>query len=234
MSMILPLLLAAHAAAAPLTLRAGPQRARLVELYSSEGCSSCPPADAWVSGLRRHPRLWKDFVPVVFHVAYWDHLGWKDPLADPAHEKRQRAYAAAWGAESVYTPGFALDGREWRDWREGPPPALEGGGMLTVRAEDGAAHVRYGSEGEGPYVLYVARLGMGLETKVARGENRGSTLRHDFVVRGLSVTPLRKKGAVWTARAPLPAAAEPAGGPALAFWVVGPDGRPVQAVGAAD
>src|SRR5256886_7314986 len=87
-----------------------------VELFTSEGCSSCPPADAWISQLKESPDLWKKIVPVVFHVDYWDNLGWRDRFAKPEFTERQRRYVAACRGDSVYTPGFVVNGREWRDW----------------------------------------------------------------------------------------------------------------------
>ena len=88
----------------------------LVELFTSEGCSSCPPADAWISQLKESPDLWKKIVPVAFHVDYWNNLGWRDRFAKPEFTARQRRYVAAWGGDSVYTPGFVVNGKEWRDW----------------------------------------------------------------------------------------------------------------------
>jgi hypothetical protein len=82
-------------------IRSGPERVSLLELYSSEGCSSCPPAEQWLGELRKDPRLWRSIVPVAFHVDYWDGLGWKDRFAQPQWTARQRAYAAAWGGGSV-------------------------------------------------------------------------------------------------------------------------------------
>ncbi len=70
----------------------GPAQTALVELYTSEGCSSCPPADHYLSGLARDPGLWKQFVPVAFHVDYWDQLGWTDRLASAQYSDRQRSY----------------------------------------------------------------------------------------------------------------------------------------------
>src|SRR6266480_7047743 len=93
----------------------GAQKTHLLELFTSEGCSSCPPAEAWLSKLKAQPRLWKDFVPLAFHVDYWDHLGWRDPFAAKEWTARQHQYSASWKSESVYTPGFVLDGREWQD-----------------------------------------------------------------------------------------------------------------------
>ncbi len=105
-------------AAAPTTFESGETPAALVELFTSEGCSSCPPADAWVSTLKGNPGLWKRIVPVVFHVDYWNSLGWSDRFSSPENTARQRRYAAVWGTDSVYTPGMVLNGREWRNWFE--------------------------------------------------------------------------------------------------------------------
>jgi len=96
----------------------------LLELFTSEGCSSCPPAETWLSGLRSAPGLWKEFVPASFHVDYWDYLGWRDPWASKIFSYRQRDYAQSWHSDSIYTPGFVLNGREWRSWsreQNGPP-----------------------------------------------------------------------------------------------------------------
>lgn len=220
--------------AEPTTLRAGPARTRLIELYSSEGCSSCPPADAWMSSLRAHPRLWKDFVPVVFHVTYWDYLGWKDPLADKRFTARQRAYAASWGEETVYTPGFALDGAQWRRWGGGTPEVGEAVGVLEVRAAQGRVAVLFtpAARGGGTYSVSIARLGLGLASRVVNGENAGRTLRHDFVAQGLAHAAMREAGGAWRAQLPCPAAAGPrAEREALAVWVTDNEGRPVQATG---
>src|SRR5947207_2933082 len=78
------------------TFTSGETAATLVELFTSEGCSSCPPADAWMSRLKRNPDLWKAIVPAVFHVDYWDRLGWPDRFARPEFTRRQRLYASSW------------------------------------------------------------------------------------------------------------------------------------------
>src|SRR3954465_2646270 len=104
------------AAADDIVIRSGPQRVSLIELYTSEGCSSCPPAEEWLSSLRNDPRLWQSFVPVAFHVDYWDRLGGKKRFARPEFTARQRTYAAGASATTVYTPGFLIDGHEWRGW----------------------------------------------------------------------------------------------------------------------
>ena len=123
--------------------RAG-QHTSLVELYTSEGCSSCPPAEAWLSRLVASPQLWTEIVPVAFHVDYWDNLGWRDRFASAQWTARQRTYAANWGSDSVYTPGFVRDGREWRQWAGSNNAAAlanadksDGAGQLAVVVKDG-------------------------------------------------------------------------------------------------
>jgi hypothetical protein len=227
------LLIAPPASAAELLFRSGPARARLLELYSSEGCSSCPPADAWVAPLTTDARLWKDFVPVAFHVDYWDFLGWKDRFASPAFSARQRAYAAGWGSRSVYTPGFVLDGEEWRGWGGDAPRAGGKTGVLSARWKDGTLSVRFVPEKGGDAgAVFATRLGFGCESKVTAGENGGRALRHEFVAREAVTAALKMKGGARTAVLRLPPASGPAcarGG--FAAWVTGSDGRPVQAVG---
>jgi hypothetical protein len=102
----------AHAATC--TATSGPARASLLELYTSEGCSSCPPADRWLSQMP--PR--RDVVPLAFHVDYWDRLGWKDRFAQAAFSQRQRARNR--GAGWVYTPQVMLDGAERRSGPNAP------------------------------------------------------------------------------------------------------------------
>src|SRR5438045_6028499 len=123
------------ASADPVTFESGPKKVQLLELFTSEGCSSCPPAEEMLGRLVSDPRLWREFVPVAFHVDYWDRLGWKDPFASAEWTKRQRLYAANWNAENVYTPAFVLNGREWRD---ASVPAInsEGPGVLKATVRD--------------------------------------------------------------------------------------------------
>src|SRR5271170_3697451 len=86
----------------------GTEAPHLVELFSSEGCSSCPPADRWLSSLRQNESLWKSFVPLEFHVDYWNQLGWVDRNSKSAFTQRQRQYAQSWNRDTVYTPGVVL------------------------------------------------------------------------------------------------------------------------------
>ena len=179
-------------AAEPVRFTSGPARVSLIELYTSEGCSSCPPAEKWLGELRGAPGLWRDFVPVAFHVDYWNRLGWPDKFASRAFTDREYAYAAMWDSNQVYTPCFVRDGAEWRT-RGGKISAAAGPptGLLTatydgtvVRAEftPAAAAARPGGE---IHEIHAALLGGGIVSKVSAGENRGETLRHDFIALAL-------------------------------------------------
>ena len=174
--------------AAPFQFQSGATQTSLLELYTSEGCSSCPPAEVWLSRLKESPRLWKDFVPVAFHVDYWDYLGWKDPFAAKGHTQRQRDYAQEWRNRSVYTPGFVLDGKEWRSsFKRGELPRASNKliGELTARSEDGKRWtLRFQPTAGSAFScdLHAALLGFDLKSDVKAGENRGRDLEHDFVV----------------------------------------------------
>ena len=180
---------AAHAAPPPVqSITSGRTRVSLLELYTSEGCSSCPPAEAWLSSLAASDRLWKDVVPVAFHVDYWDYLGWVDVFAQPAYSERQRDYATAWKSDQVYTPGFVLNGKEWRGWfdsRNLPEPNGETG-VLTMAVAPTAATIQFKPSSrpkiESSLAWHMAVLGVGVSRKVNAGENKGKILAHDFVV----------------------------------------------------
>lgn len=168
----------------------GPARVSLVELYTSEGCSSCPPAEKWLGTLRDDAGLWKTFVPVAFHVDYWNQLGWSDRFSSKANTRREYAYAEAWGSGSVYTPCVVRDGAEWRERSEkisaarGAPAGTLAASYdgAVVRAEFAPAASRAGEQFE----IHAALLGGGIVSKVTGGENSGETLRHEFVALALA------------------------------------------------
>jgi hypothetical protein len=169
-----------------LVFESKPARSHLIELYTSEGCSSCLPAEEWMSGLKTQPRLWQDIVPIAFHVDYWDHLGWKDPFASKTWTERQADYSVRWKIENVYTPAFALDGKEWH-YGKLPPPATETPGVLKITVNgDRVAATFKPNDAAGRYDIHIARLGFSLMADVTAGENNGRKLMHDFVVLGLT------------------------------------------------
>jgi hypothetical protein len=204
----------------------------VVELYTSEGCSSCPPADRWLSGLKSRDGV----VALAFHVDYWDSLGWKDRFAQPQFTQRQNATQRTSGARFAYTPQVIVDGRDAPDWPGLPAAALRGKAAATVGltlARDASGLALTVSPGAGaPARLsgYVAVVDDGMQTRVGAGENRGETLRQDGVVREL--LPWNLVGAQpSTLRLTSSAALEPG---ATRRWVAvatdGIYGKPVQAV----
>jgi len=186
-SLVAAALIANEASAASRIISSTGQRAVLIELYTSEGCSSCPPADRWLSRLKDEPRLWKLIVPVAFHVDYWDHLGWRDRFAQTRFSKRQSDYQRHDYLQTVYTPGVMKNGREWRGWRDGEipiPTDRDNAGILKAGLHNDNTVVEFmpARRYRSPLVLNIALLGFDLSTRVGAGENAGKTLSHDFVV----------------------------------------------------
>lgn len=165
----------------------GTEQVQLLELYSSESCSSCPPADAWVSSLQNQAGLWKKFVPVVFHVDYWNHLSWKDKFSSKEMTDRQYAISQQWGSSSVYTPAIVLDGEEKRNWRntnpiEGTKP-FKGIEISIYKVSENTIKVKiFGIQSGKQYTINAVKLGMGVSTDVKSGENSGQLLKHNFLV----------------------------------------------------
>jgi hypothetical protein len=175
--------------------RSGPNTAALVELYTSEGCSSCPPADRHLSHLRQALDPAAEVVPLALHVGYWDYIGWKDPYAQSAFGERQSWLVQANRQRTVYTPQFFVGGSELRAWRGAlrdevrrlnaqPAKAqirvkagLAPSGALTLSADATA------QAATGPAALHLAVTESGLVSQVMRGENAGARLAHDHVVR---------------------------------------------------
>jgi hypothetical protein len=241
MRQYLALILLATAARAAETVHfaSGPSRVSLVELYTSEGCSSCPPADKWLGELRSDSGLWRDFVPVAFHVSYWDSLGWTDRLSSRQFTAREYAYAGAWGSQNVYTPCFVRNGAEWRPARGN---AGEHGGLaghLEVDVEPSgvctATFIPPAPQTPGTgYRVHLALLGGGISSRVTAGENSGATLRHEFVVLGLAEKDLAAgTGALMEARLRLPdPSVRDFTRKSVAAWITGLDGiTPLQATG---
>jgi len=229
--LVLPALwFAAALQAAPLHLDSGTRQVTLLELYTSQGCSSCPPAERWLNTYVDDDDLWTEVVPVAFHVGYWDYLGWRDAYADAAYGDRQRNYARAGRASTVYTPGFFANGREWRGWTFGLGPRRGDREPGDLVAEIGDRHIDASFPAKDkPLELHVALLGFGIETPVARGENRGRTLAQEFVV--LRHTVHVSENGKWSVELP----SVPPGQSqrlAVALWISEPDKpAPLQATG---
>ena len=222
-AVITMLLAALPSAASPPACHAasGRETVALVELYTSEGCDSCPPADRWLSSTFAAGRT--GAVAAAFHVDYWDRLGWKDRFGSAAWTKRQYETARAAHSDLVYTPQVLIQGRDFSDWRNGSRSgaALEELARVPARADialdaapepgrivvNASAHVRVPADRKGARV-FVALTEDGLVSEVKAGENAGKRLVHDHVVRTLRDVTVDDAGdAAGTVTLPLPAEA---------------------------
>ena len=176
---------------------------RLVELYTSEGCSSCPQADRWLSRIAANVDASDNTVALAFHVDYWDRLGWKDRFASPTYTARQSQQQATNGAKFSYTPQVVLDGKDHKDWintRLPLKPAAQAQAQITLTREGNQFIANVAPVAGGPIRLaaYWAVTELNHLTSVKSGENEGVTLKHDFVVR--EYQPV----SVWSGRADTP------------------------------
>jgi hypothetical protein len=166
--------------------RSGEKQVQLIELYSSESCSSCPPADEWISSLKNKAGLYKSFIPVVFHVDYWNHLDWKDPFSSHEMTQRQEALSQQEPKHGVYTPGFLINGKEWRG-KNIPESSIPSQINLILKKEpqfNFSTQVIFNKEEykNKKYILRLAILGMNIRTHILAGENKGRDLIHDFII----------------------------------------------------
>jgi hypothetical protein len=188
--------------AATCTAESGMRRVALLELYTSEGCNSCPPTDRWVSELPVRGYLPASVVTLAFHVDYWNYLGWPDPFSKAQYSERQRMASLRNRARVVYTPQLLLNGR---DFRRGVVFDDFGERLSALNREPARATIRlqvYTDDSTGLGVTgtatvadaavrggaqaYLALYENNLSNPVTAGENRGKRLRHDFVVRDLA------------------------------------------------
>jgi hypothetical protein len=180
-------------------------RVALLELYTSEGCSSCPPADRFISRLKQGGLDDQHLIPLSFHVTYWDYIGWRDRFAKRQYDERQRKQVRLNGGRTVYTPQYMLNGKDYRRLRNldedvrhinsstaayklkltAMPQAGSIIAELDVSSDDGDRD---------EVVAYIAFYEHGLKSDVTDGENDGETLRHDFVVRELHGPYLIEQG----------------------------------------
>jgi hypothetical protein len=180
------------------------QPAVLLELFTSEGCSSCPPADALLADLATDPRA----IPLSFHVDYWNELGWPDRFSSAENTARQKTYAASLGTRGLYTPELVVGGVEGfvgsdraqaetamaSALREPPVVTL---GLNPHAIEGTSLEVAYTTVGAPPGALVnVAVVDREATTQVRAGENSGRTLRHVNVVRAFGSSPATSAGAV--------------------------------------
>lgn len=172
-------------------------RVALLELYTSQGCSSCPPADRWLSKLKHSGISSEQIIPLAFHVTYWDYIGWQDRFASSQYDKRQRQTAFLNSSRRVYTPQFVLAGNDFRALNDFNDHVLDivsqpSSVQLKVtaqRSSDDEINIelktKITDEELNSAALYLAVYENDLQSDVDAGENDGELLRHDFVVRKL-------------------------------------------------
>lgn len=166
----------------------------VVELFTSQGCSSCPPADAFLTDLARQRR---DVLPLAFHVTYWNYLGWRDPYSLDAATQRQRDYARHLSQDGIYTPQMVVDGTtdfvgSRRSEGLSAIAAASRKSVPVTVARDGTALVVTVGPGAGTAQVLLVGFDPSHETHIGRGENGGRTLHESNIVR--SLTPI----AAWT------------------------------------
>lgn len=179
-------------------VKSGEYKSAVVELYTSEGCSSCPPADEFLSKIG-NTREADKIIPLAFHVDYWDYIGWEDPYAKAQFTKRQRNVAKVNKQNSIYTPEFVVDGAEARGSRGVTKQVkrahknlaeadieLSLSGVMDdqLTANVTVDNLKY--QGKEKPQVYLAVYESGLSSEINAGENRGRLLSHDYVVRYIS------------------------------------------------
>jgi hypothetical protein len=232
----LVLLMASRLAASQaLQFSSGERQVTLVELYTSEGCNSCPPADRWLSELKTDAALWQRFVPIAWHVDYWDYIGWPDRFAQAEFGRRHQRYVRQGGASFAYTPHVFSNGAEWRGWTQHaawPEPAIVGPLSVSIDGVNIAVHFEPAEKPAAGLTLHVAVLGMDLSSDVRAGENAGKLLRHDFVVLAYKSAALAAGAGGFTASLRLPVIDEPVDQRAFVAWLSAVDNQaPIQALG---
>jgi hypothetical protein len=173
----------------------------VIELYTSEGCSSCPPADRWASTLKDDAARGK-LVVQAFHVGYWDYIGWVDRFANPLYTERQKQVAAWNRLSSIYTPQVVRNGQDWRSDKvlAAAEPARASIELQQAGADSFSANVAP-ADGVGAWAAYWTVTEHGHASKVKSGENAGEYLKHDFVVRQYVPAGDRRGAAQLTLRA---------------------------------
>ena len=220
----------------------GQKKAALIELYTSEGCSSCPPAEKYIYSWKTNNKkksLFKTVFPLVFHVNYWDYLGWKDRLANKKHTKRQRVLASLNGSGTIYTPGLYKNARKWKTWSKrlvidkvSLDPMF---GRLEVvverRAKNKSIHMKYYSEQNSILEFHTALLGFDVSTKVSAGERAGEILQHQFSVISYDKVKVKSIAGKSSAKFKLKSSVEGVKSWAFVAWVTSEKQSPLQIVG---
>lgn len=171
-------------------------RVALLELYTSEGCSSCPPVDRFMTRLKHADISDRQLIPLSFHVTYWDDIGWKDRFGKPQYDERQRKQAIMNASPKVYTPQLMMNGGDYRRYSSfytdiehinSQLAAYQLKLTVITQSDSLAAELRISGllDDKDKVIAYIALFEHGLTSDVTDGENEGEQLHHDYVVREL-------------------------------------------------
>ena len=165
----------------------------VIELYTSEGCSSCPPADKWVSSLKAAAAQGRVVVE-AFHVGYWDYIGWVDRFAQPSHTARQRELAVSNHLAGIYTPQVLRNGKDWRGYPAALGEAQAARASIEIRGQGPDAYeaIVMPTDTTMAWSAYWTVTEHDHYSRVKAGENSGEFLKHDFVVREYVAAGVRK------------------------------------------
>lgn len=218
-----------------LSFQSGEYPNTVLELYTSEGCSSCPPADKWLSTLKNRSELFTKIIPLAFHVDYWDSLGWQDDYAKAEYSRRQRNHRVKNNVRSVYTPGVVKDGKELRQWYKGFPinQTSQKVGILSAKLQNKKISVNFNNlSDKTDVILNVALLGSDIVSHIDSGENEGRALQHNFVVLKHQTYAKNQNKALLSWQVSLPTSHIKVPKYAVAVWISERiNQRPVQATG---
>jgi len=221
------------------TLQSSALQPNVLEVYTSQGCSSCPPAEAWLGHFKDDPGLWTKIIPMNFHVDYWDYLGWKDPYASAQFSQRQRQYHHAGKSRVVATPGFMLNGESWNGWFRKHKVPLEGiASKQNLTVSLGTEVAKFSLQlpeklkiNSSKLRAHIAILGFDQVTTIKAGENRNKNLPHDFVVMGYDIKRMKDSSGSALAELTIPKSKHRSKRKAIVAWVSsGKDPSPIQIV----
>ena len=216
-------------------LQSGQYQPLVIALYTSQGCSSCPPADEWLSKYAEDSKLWTGVFPLAFHVTYWNYLGWRDRFSNQQFNRRQYDHLNMLNINQVFTPQSLVNGKEWRHWYSSgwssatlPNTEKFKTGVLTVNLSNQHLTACYSKQLNNETKLNFAWVASGYKTKVSAGENEGRILNNPFVV--LSMKTYLLKEDKFSGDIPTKPNAEKNIRLAKVIWLEN-QGKPIQAVG---
>ena len=224
------------------TFQSGEQKNLLIELYTSQGCSSCPPAEHLLSTLMDSDKLWQSYFPIALHVNYWNYLGWSDTYSNALSNERQQHFKRS-NTSNVYTPQFVIDGSEWRGFfRSAPLPNLpnQSSGQLKLQLDTGAntADMTLTNLSQDiPAYCHFALLSFDPEVAITAGENSGLTLAQDFALLSLTTSAAEFKNNQFICKAQLAkldetiASTSKTSKQAIVGWIATQGHQPIQVTG---